>query len=80
MKKAISLEYNQQQYNAPKVTSKGQGFVADKIINIAKQHNIPIREDEDLANMLYELEINQEIPTELYKAVAEIFAFIYNLT
>ena len=48
--------------------------------DIAKQHNIPIKKDEDLLSMLSTIEINEEIPTQLYKAVAEIFSFIYEIS
>ena len=80
MKKAISLKYDKDIDNAPKVTAKGQEIIAQKIIDIAKEHNIPIKKDPDLTHMLFQLEINQEIPAELYKAVAEIFAFVYDIT
>ena len=80
MKKAASLQYEQNKENAPKLTAKGNGAIAYNIIDIAKQHNIPIKKDEDLLSMLSTIEINEEIPTQLYKAVAEIFSFIYEIS
>ena len=76
-KKAVALQYDKKANNAPKVTAKGKGEVADNIIKIAKKHNIPIQEDKDLVEMLSKIELNKEIPPNLYKAVAEVFSFIY---
>ncbi len=77
IKKAVSLEYDNQKDNAPKVTAQGTGDIANNIIKIAQENNIPIQKDEDMVNMLSQIELNQEIPIELYKAVAEVFSFIY---
>ena len=78
-KQAVALRYNQERDNAPKVIGKGQGFLADEIIERAKEHDIPIQEDATLVELLGQLEINQSIPAELYEAVAEVFAFIYQI-
>ncbi len=64
---------------APKIAAKGKGVVAEKIIAIAKDHGIPIKDDPDLVAVLATLDIDREIPPELYKAIAEIFAFIYRV-
>ncbi|MCK9162132.1 MAG: EscU/YscU/HrcU family type III secretion system export apparatus switch protein [Arcobacteraceae bacterium] len=80
IKKAAALNYEMGVDSAPKLIAKGQKEVANKIIEIAKANNIPIKEDKDLVELLSQLELNQEIPTELYKAVAEIFSFIYGLS
>jgi flagellar biosynthesis protein len=80
MKKATALQYNKKSQNAPKVTAQGKGAIAQNIMDVAKKHNIPIKKDEDLLNMLSVIEVNEEIPTELYKAVSEVFSFIYGLT
>jgi len=79
-KKAAALKYDMKSYNAPKMVARGEKFMAEKIIDIAKKNNIPIKEDKDMIEILSKLEINQEIPPELYKAVAEIFRFIYNIS
>ena len=62
---------------APKLVAKGQGEIADRIIELAKQHDIPIREDRDLIEVLAKLDLDQEIPAELYRTIAELLAFIY---
>jgi flagellar biosynthesis protein len=80
MKKATALHYDQLKDDAPVVTAKGQGEVANSIIKIAKENDIPIKKDEDLVNMLSQIELNKEIPVELYKTVSEIFSFIYGIT
>jgi len=75
--KAAALKYNRGDASAPKMIAKGRGKIAEKIVEIAKAHNIPIKEDKDLVEFLSTLDLYQEIPQELYKAVAEILAFIY---
>ena len=80
MKKAASLKYDEKSSNAPKLTAYGKGAIANNIIDVAKQHNIPIKKDEDMLEMLSVIEVNEEIPTELYKAVAEVFSFIYGVS
>ena len=76
MKKAAGLKYKQGD-NAPKIIGLGKGHVAEKIIELAQEHNIPIVKEPLLAHELTKLDINLEIPPELYTAVAEILAFIY---
>lgn len=77
---AVAIRYDRKEMNAPKVIAKGQRLIAERIKEIAKQHNIPIIEDPPLAQRLYKMvNIGQEIPTVLYKAVAEILAFVYSL-
>ena len=78
-KKAAALSYNKEKNSAPKLTAKGTGRTAENILETARQHNIPIQEDPSLAELLGKLEINAMIPEELYQAVAEVFAFIYQL-
>ena len=77
MKKAVALRYKPDRDNAPKVVAKGAGELAKRIIEIAKKHGIPVEENAPLADVLFKLELNQEIPPELYLAVAEILAFVY---
>jgi len=78
--KATALQYDSTKDNAPKVVASGERLIAEKIINIAQQNNIPIQKDEDMVEMLSQLELNQQIPTHMYQAVAEIFSFIYEIT
>lgn len=80
MKKAVALRYNQKKENAPKVIGKGQGKIAERIIKIAEENELPIKKDEDLVELLTKIDIDKEIPNNLYKAVAEVFSFIYNVT
>ncbi|MGB3750186.1 MAG: EscU/YscU/HrcU family type III secretion system export apparatus switch protein [Arcobacteraceae bacterium] len=77
--KAVALKYDKEKDNAPSVTAHGTGNTAKNIIKIAEENGIPIKKDEDLVNMLSQIELNQEIPTELYQAVSEVFSFIYGL-
>ena len=76
---AAALKYDSRKDTAPKVTARGRGAIAEKIIELAKKHNVPIKEDPALAQILSLLDIDEQIPSELYKAVAEILAFVYSL-
>ncbi len=76
---ALALGYKPEDQNAPKVLAKGKGLIAEKIIELAKNKGIPIKKDGDLIKVLYKLDIDEEIPPELYEAVAELLAFIYKL-
>ena len=76
---AISLKYSGGSNHAPKVTAKGQGWVADKIIAMAQEQNIPIRKDKDLIELLAKIDVGKEIPASLYKTVAELLAWVYQL-
>lgn len=76
-KQAIALYYDQ--LTAPKVTAKGAGDLADKIIALALENDVPIREEPELVQLLAKVELGDEIPELLYVAVAEIIAFVYML-
>ncbi len=80
IKKAVALKYDKNKDGAPKVKASGKGEIAQRIIKIAKEHNLPIKKDEDLVELLSKVEIDKEIPPNLYKAVAEVFSFIYKMT
>lgn len=79
IKKAAALKYDKDIDNAPRLIAKGSGIIAEKIIEIARSHGIHIHEDKALIEVLSSLELYQEIPPDLYKAVAEILAFIYSI-
>lgn len=79
-KRAVALGYNKKNDNAPKVLASGAGEIANNILRLAREHDIPIKEDPDLVEILSKVEVNQEIPQNLYKAVAEIFSFLYKVT
>jgi len=77
---AVALKYEQTEMQAPRLIAKGTELIAKKIIEIAKEHGITVIENPPVARALFRLvEINREIPPELYKAVAEILLFVYNL-
>ncbi|MCP3874230.1 MAG: flagellar biosynthesis protein FlhB [Desulfobacteraceae bacterium] len=78
-KKAVALKYDREIDSAPKIIAKGKGKVAHKIIELARKHDIPIKDDPDLVEVLSSLEIDEEIPSEIYVAVAELLAFVYSM-
>ena len=77
VKKAVALKYNPEIDNAPKLIAKGEKEIAEKIIKIAKENGIPIFEDPYLISILYKLNFYEEIPEEIYEAVAAILATVY---
>ena len=77
---AVAIKFDMDTMEAPVIIGKGKGEVAQKIKEKAKEHDIEIVEEKPLARALYaEAEIGQEIPVELYQAVAEILAYVYQL-
>ena len=76
---AVSLRYDSRVNKAPLVTAKGKGFIAERIIALAKENNIPIKEDPDLVHLLSQVDLNREIPASLYQVVAELLSFVYKL-
>ncbi|MCD6238232.1 MAG: EscU/YscU/HrcU family type III secretion system export apparatus switch protein [Thermotogae bacterium] len=77
MKKAAALGYDPERDRAPKVLAKGIGRLAERIIAVAKEYDVPIYEDSALIDILVKLDYYEEIPEELYKAIAEILIFVY---
>jgi flagellar biosynthesis protein len=75
---AVALHYDRT--GAPRVVAKGKGTIGEKIIEVARANNIPIEENEVLAGALSNVELGEEIPAELYKAVAEVLIFVLRLT
>ena len=75
---AVALHFDKT--GAPRVIAKGKGTIGAKIIEVAKAHDIPIEENEVLAGALSNVEIGDEIPAELYKAVAEVLIFVLRLS
>lgn len=78
-KEAVALSYDPNGGDAPKVTAKGKGKIAEKILETALQNDIPIQEDPSLVEILGQLNLNESIPDELYQAVSEVFAYIYQV-
>ncbi len=77
---AVALQYDASKMAAPRVVAKGQRLIAEQIKALARQHGIPLVENKPLAQALYKsVDVDQEIPRQLYKAVAEVLAFIYRL-
>lgn len=74
-KQAIALSYDPEE-DAPKVIASGKGQLAEKIIEKAKEHDVPVHRDDKLADTLSRLEIGDLIPPELYEVVAEILVFV----
>jgi flagellar biosynthesis protein len=77
--RAVALRYDQQHDAAPRITAKGSGYIAERIIELAKAHGIQIHEDPDLVAVLGKLDVEAHIPESLYRAVAEVLAFVYRL-
>jgi flagellar biosynthesis protein len=75
---AAALEYDNRKDAAPKVIAKGRGAIAERIIELARKNNVPIKSDPALVQILSKLDIDEQIPIELYRAVAEILAFVYS--
>ncbi|MEE9258272.1 MAG: EscU/YscU/HrcU family type III secretion system export apparatus switch protein, partial [Nitrospinaceae bacterium] len=77
---SVAIKYDMESHSAPTVVAKGRGHMAAKIREVAKENGVPLVEDKPLAGMLYKtVEIGQLIPASLYKAVAEILAYVYKL-
>lgn len=76
-KKAVALKYEPEKSTAPVVTAKGQGQMAEQILRRAQEHGVPVQEDASLVEVLSKLDLEQQIPTELYQLVAEVLSFVY---
>lgn len=79
LKTAVALKYDRVKARAPSVAATGRGLIAERIIELARQHNVPIKEDPDLVQLLAKLDLGESIPGELYPVIAEVFAFVYRL-
>jgi len=77
--KAIALKYDVDKDKAPKITAIGRGMLAEEMLALAEENNVPLYEDPDLANLLSKLEVDTEIPPEMYTLIAEILSFVYQL-
>ena len=79
-RKVAALRYRHGTDLAPKLVAKGQGYVADQIMALAKANDIPIHEDRNMVEILSAIDLYEQIPSQLYKAVAEVLAFVYRVT
>ncbi|WP_054029001.1 EscU/YscU/HrcU family type III secretion system export apparatus switch protein [Bacillus sp. FJAT-28004] len=77
VRKAVALKYEPGERTAPVMVAKGKGHLADLILEKAKENGIPVQEDSSLVEVLSKLDVDQEIPNELYTLVAEILSFVY---
>ena len=75
-KKAVALKYDREQSGAPKVIAKGKGTIAEKILQKAQEFDVPVFQNEALATSLLSLDVDEQIPPNLYKAVAEVFVWL----
>jgi flagellar biosynthesis protein len=78
-RRATALRYDRERHGAPKVVASGRGLVADAILERAREAGVPVREDAALSEALARLELHDEIPEELYAAVAEALVWAYRL-
>jgi flagellar biosynthesis protein len=77
--KAAALKYEIEKDAAPRVVASGKGYVAERIIELAREHGIPLHQDRSLVEILVKLNLGDTVPYELYQAVAEVLAFIYRI-
>ena len=78
-KQAVALKYDMQKDKAPRVVAKGKGHTAEHILEAAQKSSVPVYQNKTLVNMLMALDIDREIPPELYKAIAEVMAYVYKM-
>jgi flagellar biosynthesis protein len=76
-RRAAALRYDRDESPAPRVVARGDGLLAERILAIAREHNIPIHQDPALVNVLAQLDLDEQIPPALYLAIAEVLAFLY---
>ncbi len=77
-KRAVALSYDQDKNAAPIIVASGMGYLAEKMIELARESGVPIYEDNSLATMLTQLQLGSEIPTDLYQAIIEIYVYFLN--
>jgi flagellar biosynthesis protein len=75
--RVAALRYDQPTDRAPKLVARGEGHIAEKILALAREHGIPIHEDRELVDALAHLDLDADIPVEVYQVVAEILAFLF---
>ncbi len=76
---AVALRYLRGEEEAPRVVARGGGAIAERILEIARRHGVPVHRDTGLAEVLLRLDLGGTIPPELYKAVAEVLAYLYRM-
>ena len=78
-RRAAALGYDPARGEAPRLLARGEGVLADRILALARQHGIPIHEDRALVDLLARIDVDTQIPPELYRVVAEIIAFVFRV-
>lgn len=76
---AVALKYVLEEDPAPRVVAKGRGALAEAILRLAKEHGVPVRSDRDLVEVLARLDLDAFIPPPLYRALAEVLAYVYRM-
>ncbi len=79
LRQAVALRYDREKDKAPRVVAKGRGYIAEKIIEAANAHGVPLVADAGMSRLLEEIELDAQIPPQFYLAVAKILAFVYRL-
>ncbi len=77
-KKAVALSYNEKKDIAPVIVASGMGYLAEKIVEVARENNVPVYEDNSLSTILTQLELGSPIPNEVYEAVVGIYVYFLN--
>jgi len=78
-RRAVALRYDAEKDDAPRVVARGRGLLADRIVDLAREHGVHVHEDPQLVALLAGLEVDAAVPESLYRAVAEVLAFVYRL-
>ncbi|MCX7971400.1 MAG: EscU/YscU/HrcU family type III secretion system export apparatus switch protein [Negativicutes bacterium] len=76
---AVALKYRPRVESAPVLVAKGRGKIAERIVEIAREHKVPVYKNKTMTSMLMAIDLEREIPPELYRAVAEVLAYVYRL-
>lgn len=77
IKRAVALRYRSEEDDAPRVLAKGAGPIAERIIALGREHQVPLHEDQDLVRLLATLDLDMQVPPALYNALAEVLAVVY---
>ena len=79
LQEAVAIRYDRDRENAPRVVAKGKGFVAEQLLMIARRHAVPVYQNQTVTHLLMAVELDREIPPELYQAVANVLAYVYRM-
>lgn len=77
VEKAVALSYDGETDRAPRIVAKGEGFIAERIVRVAREYDVPFYRDADLCEVLVKMDVDAEVPSDLYEPVAKILAFVY---